>query len=66
MKLKDMTNDQLIQEISRLDMEVASLKQSEETAWRRWKESNQLTNSYIEEFAQRGLIYISKNTPGNP
>ena len=60
MKLEDMTRDQLIAEIKRLWAREADLNGRLEHAWSRFDQANEMRNSYIKEFADRGLIHIPK------
>ena len=61
MKYEDMTHSQLVAVVKQKDMEIANLRFSEETAWRRYEGANKMTKSYMDEFAARGLMYIPKN-----
>jgi hypothetical protein len=55
-----MTESEMRYEIATLRLKIASLELSEETAWKRWREANAMTNSYIAEFEKRGLQYEPK------
>lgn len=60
MKLEDMTREQLIAEIKRLWAVETDLEFKVEQAWARYDQANAMTKSYMNEFADRGLMYIPK------
>lgn len=60
MKLEDMTREQLIDEVRRCWAREADLNGRLEQAWSRFDQANAMRNSYIKEFADRGLIHIPK------
>ena len=60
MKLEDMTRDQLIDEVKRGWARESDLEFRIEQAWSRYDQANTMTKSYIDEFANRGLIHIPK------
>ncbi len=60
MKLEEMTKGQLIATIKDQWKTIAQLELESKTAWSRYENSNRLVKSYMNEFADRGLIYIPK------
>ena len=64
MKPEDMTREQLIAEIKRYWVIEADLTFRMEQACARFKQANAMRNSYIQEFADRGLIHIPKIPKG--
>ena len=58
----DMNRDQLINALKQKDMDIANLRLSAETAWRRYEGANKMAKSYMDEFAARGMMYIPKET----
>lgn len=60
MKLADMTREQLVDEVMRCWAVEADLEFRVEQAWSRFDQANEMRNSYIKEFADRGLIHIPK------
>jgi len=60
----NLSRDQLIAELQARDRQIATLTLDCETAWRRYHNANAMTQSYINEFAARGLVYVPEITSG--
>jgi D-alanyl-D-alanine carboxypeptidase len=61
----NLSRDQLIAELQARDRQIATLTLDCETAWRRYHNANAMTQSYMNEFADRGLVYVPKIKSGD-
>ena len=60
-----LTRAQLVQELQARDRQIANLSLECKTAWRRYHNANAMTQSYMNEFADRGLAYVPKIKSGD-
>jgi D-alanyl-D-alanine carboxypeptidase len=61
----NLSRDQLIAELQARDRQIATLTLDCETAWRRYHNANRMAQSYMNEFADRGLVYMPKIKSGD-
>ena len=67
MNYESMTKQQLIELLTEKDRQIVRLAQEEAQArlsatlgWQRWDNARRLANSYMDEFAARGLAFEPK------
>jgi hypothetical protein len=61
----NLSRDQLIAELQARDRQIANLSLECKTAWARYHNANRMTQSYMNEFADRGLVYVPKIKSGD-